>query len=103
MSNEPKLRYNDEELQEFKALIESKLALAKEEVGRTDQQITDLNENGFIVIILFTDKKMPQVVGSGITLQLDIKTVGIVFYILTLPLLLVIQLLTLFMKMVLLK
>jgi RNA polymerase-binding transcription factor DksA len=47
MANELKLRYNDEELQEFKALIESKLALAKEEAGRTDQQITDLNENGF--------------------------------------------------------
>ncbi|MBU6341340.1 MAG: hypothetical protein KGS48_07600 [Bacteroidetes bacterium] len=47
MSNDPKLRYSDEELQEFKELIEGKLALAKEEVGRTDQQIADLNENGF--------------------------------------------------------
>lgn len=47
MSNEPKVRYSDEELQEFKTLIESKLALAQEEYTRTEQQIADLNENGF--------------------------------------------------------
>jgi DnaK suppressor protein len=47
MSNEPKLRYSDEELQEFKILIEDKLALAQEEYTRTEQQIADLNENGF--------------------------------------------------------
>ena len=47
MSHELKVRYSDEELQEFKALIENKLALAQEELDRTQQQIADLNENGF--------------------------------------------------------
>lgn len=47
MSNEPKVRYSDEELQEFKVLIEEKLAQAQEELNRTQQQIDDLNENGF--------------------------------------------------------
>ena len=45
--NEPKLRYSDEELQEFKVLIDSKLIQAQEEVNTTQQQIADLNENGF--------------------------------------------------------
>jgi RNA polymerase-binding transcription factor DksA len=47
MSNDPKARYSDEELQEFKVLIEQKLVQAQEELNRTDQQIADLNENGF--------------------------------------------------------
>ncbi|MCC6282173.1 MAG: TraR/DksA family transcriptional regulator [Saprospiraceae bacterium] len=45
--NEPKVRYSDEDLQEFKVLIESKLAQAQEELNTTQQQIADLNENGF--------------------------------------------------------
>jgi RNA polymerase-binding transcription factor DksA len=47
MSNDPKARYSDEELQEFKTLIDQKLVQALEELNRTDQQIADLNENGF--------------------------------------------------------
>jgi RNA polymerase-binding transcription factor DksA len=47
MSNDPKARYSDEELQEFKALIDQKLVTAQEELQTTEQQITDLNENGF--------------------------------------------------------
>lgn len=47
MSHDAKVRYSDEELQEFKVLIDSKLALATEELQRTEQQIADLNENGF--------------------------------------------------------
>lgn len=47
MSNDPKARYSDEELQEFKVLIEAKLAQAQDELNRTEQQIADLNENGF--------------------------------------------------------
>jgi RNA polymerase-binding transcription factor DksA len=47
MSNDLKLRYSDEDLQEFKVLVESKLALAQEELTTTEQQIADLNENGF--------------------------------------------------------
>ncbi|MCB0542709.1 MAG: TraR/DksA family transcriptional regulator [Saprospiraceae bacterium] len=47
MSNEPKLRYSDEELQEFKELIDNKLAQAQDELNKTQQQIDDLNENGF--------------------------------------------------------
>lgn len=47
MSNDPKLRYSDEDLQEFKELVDSKLAQAQEELTTTEQQIADLNENGF--------------------------------------------------------
>lgn len=47
MVNEPKLRYSDEELQEFKVLIEEKIAKAQEELDFTNQQIAELNENGF--------------------------------------------------------
>ena len=47
MSNEPKIRYSDEELQEFKVIIDEKLAQAQEELNTTQQQIDDLNENGF--------------------------------------------------------
>jgi DnaK suppressor protein len=45
--NEPKVRYSDEDLQEFKVLIDAKLAQAQEELNTTQQQIADLNENGF--------------------------------------------------------
>ena len=45
--NEPKIRYSDEDLQEFKVLIDSKLTQAQEELNTTQQQIADLNENGF--------------------------------------------------------
>lgn len=47
MSQELKVRYSDEELQEFKTLVEQKLALAQEELNTTQRQIDDLNENGF--------------------------------------------------------
>jgi DnaK suppressor protein len=47
MSNDPKLRYSDEDLQEFKVLVDAKLAQAQEELTTTEQQIADLNENGF--------------------------------------------------------
>lgn len=47
MSNDLKVRYSDEELQEFKAIVEDKLAQAQEELRTTEQQIADLNENGF--------------------------------------------------------
>ncbi|MBK8557926.1 MAG: TraR/DksA family transcriptional regulator [Lewinellaceae bacterium] len=47
MSNEPKTRYNDEDLQEFKVLIEERLAKATEELNFTEHQIAELNENGF--------------------------------------------------------
>lgn len=47
MSNDPKLRYSDEDLQEFKELVDAKLAQAQEELTTTEQQIADLNENGF--------------------------------------------------------
>lgn len=45
--NEPKVRYSDDDLQEFKVLIDSKLTQAQEELNTTQQQIADLNENGF--------------------------------------------------------
>jgi len=47
MSTDLKVRYSDEELQEFKVLIDTKLAQAQDELSRTEQQIADLNENGF--------------------------------------------------------
>ncbi|MDX1910473.1 MAG: hypothetical protein SFV22_03255 [Saprospiraceae bacterium] len=47
MSNEPKVRYSDEDLQEFKVIVEERLAQAQEELRTTEQQIADLNENGF--------------------------------------------------------
>ena len=47
MSQELKVRYSDEDLQEFKVLIEEKLALSQEELNTTQQKIDDLNENGF--------------------------------------------------------
>jgi RNA polymerase-binding transcription factor DksA len=47
MSNDLKLRYSDEDLQEFKELVSSKLAQAQDELSTTERQIADLNENGF--------------------------------------------------------
>ena len=47
MVTDPKVRYSDEELQEFKTLIDAKLEQAKAELATTEQQISDLNENGF--------------------------------------------------------
>lgn len=47
MSNDLKVRYSDEDLQEFKVIIDERLSLAKEELRNTEQQIADLNENGF--------------------------------------------------------
>ncbi|HND89731.1 MAG TPA: hypothetical protein PK971_15465, partial [Saprospiraceae bacterium] len=39
--------YSDEELLEFKTLIDAKLITAQDELSTTEQQIADLNENGF--------------------------------------------------------
>ena len=47
MANESKIRYSDEDLKEFKELIEKKIAKAREEYEFTERQITELNENGF--------------------------------------------------------
>lgn len=47
MVNEPKVRYSDEDLLEFKGLIDEKIAKAQEELDFTNQQIAELNENGF--------------------------------------------------------
>ncbi|MEY3249393.1 MAG: hypothetical protein RL742_1436 [Bacteroidota bacterium] len=47
MSNEPTIRYSDEDLQEFKVLIEQRLAEANQELDFLGQQINELNENGF--------------------------------------------------------
>lgn len=47
MSHEPKVRYSDEDLLEFKQIIDEKLAKALEELAFTQKQIDELNENGF--------------------------------------------------------
>jgi DnaK suppressor protein len=47
MSNDLKVRYNDEDLQEFKVLIDKKIENAQEELNFTVQQIKELNESGF--------------------------------------------------------
>ena len=48
MSNEPATtRYSDEELEEFRVLIEKKIAKAEEELAFNQQQIDELNEGGF--------------------------------------------------------
>jgi DnaK suppressor protein len=47
MANDLKVRYNDEDLQEFKVLIEKKVEIAQEELNFTLQQIKELNESGF--------------------------------------------------------
>lgn len=43
--NEPKSRYSDEELNEFKALIEEKLEKAKSELNFYLQQLSDMADN----------------------------------------------------------
>lgn len=47
MASDLKVRYSDEELLEFKAIVEQKLIVAQEELTTTQRQISDLNENGF--------------------------------------------------------
>ena len=47
MSQEPRVRYSDADLQEFKELIDKKVAKAQEELDFTQRQIKELNENGF--------------------------------------------------------
>lgn len=47
MSNELKVRYSDEDLQEFKAIVDERLVQAQNELSTTEKQIADLNENGF--------------------------------------------------------
>ncbi len=47
MSNDLKVRYSDEELQEFKTIVDERLVQAQDELRTTEQQIADLNENGF--------------------------------------------------------
>jgi len=44
---EPKVRYSDSDLQEFKTLIEAKIAKAQEELEFTRNQITELSDTGF--------------------------------------------------------
>jgi len=47
MLNEPKVRYSDEDLQEFKELILQKITKAEEELVFTNSQITELSDTGF--------------------------------------------------------
>ncbi len=47
MAQEPTVRYSDEELEEFRVLIQEKLAKAEEELAFTQKQIDELNESGF--------------------------------------------------------
>ncbi|MBK9337114.1 MAG: hypothetical protein IPM98_11260 [Lewinellaceae bacterium] len=47
MAHEPTVRYSDEELEEFRLLIEDKLVKAQEELDFTQRQVDELNENGF--------------------------------------------------------
>ena len=47
MSNDLKVRYSDEDLQEFKTIVDERLIQAQEELSTTEKQIADLNENGF--------------------------------------------------------
>ncbi len=47
MINEPKVRYSDEELLEFKELIVQKIAKAEEELVFTNSQISELSDTGF--------------------------------------------------------
>jgi RNA polymerase-binding transcription factor DksA len=44
---EPKVRYSDSDLQEFKTLIEAKIAKAQEELEFTRNQIAELSDTGF--------------------------------------------------------
>lgn len=41
MANESEVRYSDQDLQEFKALIETKMAKAQEELDFTQKQIDE--------------------------------------------------------------
>lgn len=43
--NEPKTRYSDEELEEFRLLIQQKLDTAKEQLAFYKQQMTDLSDS----------------------------------------------------------
>lgn len=47
MSHELPVRYGDEDLNEFRVLIEDKIVKAQEELDFTQKQIDELNENGF--------------------------------------------------------
>ncbi len=47
MSNDLKVRYSDEDLQEFKTLVGERLVQAQKELSTTERQIADINENGF--------------------------------------------------------
>jgi RNA polymerase-binding protein DksA len=47
MAIESKNRYSDEELQEFKVIIDERIVKVKTELDFTEQQIAELNENGF--------------------------------------------------------
>jgi DnaK suppressor protein len=47
MTNDLKVRYSDEDLAEFKVLIEGKKAKAQEELDFTRRQMAELNETGF--------------------------------------------------------
>jgi RNA polymerase-binding transcription factor DksA len=47
MSNDLKVRYSDEDLQDFKTIVDERLVQAQEELSTTERQIADLNENGF--------------------------------------------------------
>ncbi|MFN7325239.1 MAG: TraR/DksA family transcriptional regulator [Chitinophagales bacterium] len=44
---EPKVRYSDTDLQEFKTLIEEKISKAQEELEFTRNQIAELSDTGF--------------------------------------------------------
>lgn len=44
---QPKVRYSDEDLQEFKTLIDARIEKAQEELLFTRQQIEELSESGF--------------------------------------------------------
>lgn len=45
--DQPKVRYSDEDLQEFKTLIEARIAKAEEELTFTRSQISELSDTGF--------------------------------------------------------
>ncbi len=47
MANDLNVRYSDDDLLEFKELINAKVAKAEEELDFTQKQIAELNENGF--------------------------------------------------------
>lgn len=47
MTQEPKVRYSDADLVEFKALIDTKIAKAEAELAFTHKQISELKNTGF--------------------------------------------------------